>query len=571
MNPTGKSISAFISIGIVKTFLAFSLTAIFNCISFAQPCSCNHTITNEQTGVNGATLNVQPGDTVCIMAGSRDYLYLSNFHGDSLHYIVFINCGGSVTVQNNYYMYGIKFSNSTYFRFTGSGVDSVKYGIKVLESAPGCNGLSLDDKSSNFEIDHLEIANTGFAGIVSKTEPRCDLTTNRGFFTQYQTVFHDNYIHNTGGEGFYIGHSFYTGYAVTCNGLPDTLYPHEIKGVRVYNNIVENAHWDGIQVSCVTEDCEIYGNTVTGYGASAVSSQNNGIQMGGGTTGKCYNNFISNGTGNGIVVFGTGNNLIFNNVIVNAGLNFYPNDPAKRIHGIFCDDRATVPGRYFNFVNNTIVHPKTDGIRFSSLESTNNQILNNIIIHPGSLGSYSTNSQSFINLLPGVDVTLSNNYTELFMSGIQFRDTLADNFRLLNNSPARDTGTDVSPMEIIFDHDNLSRPYAAGFDIGAFEHNPDNVWTGTLSSSWEVAGNWSKKDIPLPEENVIIPGGTLHPLEVTSTGIVCNHLLIGPGASLLLFPTASITVSGNLTIQPGGTMENHGVLNMKGNLINLNP
>ena len=62
----------------------------------------------------------------------------------------------------------------------------------------------MGDLSTNFEVDHIEIANTGFAGIISKTDPVCNLSKNRGNFTQYQSVFHDNYIHNTSGEGMYM-------------------------------------------------------------------------------------------------------------------------------------------------------------------------------------------------------------------------------------------------------------------------------------------------------------------------------------------------------------------------------
>ncbi|MEI6433460.1 MAG: right-handed parallel beta-helix repeat-containing protein [Bacteroidota bacterium] len=553
-----------------KTAFVLLLAASIPNLISAQPCSCNHTITNQQLAVNANSLNILPGDTICIQAGTRDYLYLINFHGDSLHYLVFINCGGAVIVQNNFNPFGIKIANSSFFRFTGSGVNSIKYGIRVLGTTVNSNGVSLDEKSTNFEVDHLEVANTGFAGIMSKTDPVCDLSSNRGFFTQYHTVFHDNYIHNNGGEGFYIGHSSYNGFLTNCNGQPDTLYPHEIKGLRVYNNIVENSHLDGIQIGCATEDCEIYGNTVTGYGASAIAAQNSGIQLGGGTTGKCYNNFLSGGTGTAIMVFGTGNNIIFNNIIYNIGLTFFPDDPTKRVHGIFVDDRTTIPGRYFNLVNNTIVNVKTDGIRFSSLLSANNKINNNLIIHPGSLGSYSVPALSYIYLSSGVNVVQSNNYTNPFMTNVHFRDTLAGNFRLRADSPARDMGTDVSLMGINFDFDNLFRPYTSLFDIGGYEYHPENLWTGAISSSWDVAGNWSKADIPFPDDDVVVSSGTPHPLHLASTGKVCHYLVVCTGAILTLESSAEITITGNLTIQQGGSIDNHGIVTIKGNLINQN-
>ena len=550
-------------------FLVLILLTLVVKISFAQPCHCNHIITNQQTSVSGGP-DFQPGDTICIQSGNRDFLYLNNLHGDSLHYIVFINCGGPVIVQNNYYMYGIKIANSSYFRFTGSGVDSIKYGIKILGTAINSNGLSLDNKSTNFEVDHLEIANTGFAGIMAKTDPKCDLSTNRGVFTLYHPVFHDNYIHETGGEGFYIGHSFYTGYPTSCNGIPDTLYPHEIKGLRVYHNIVENAHLDGIQIGCATEDCEIYENTVTGYGVDGIGSQNPGIQIGGGTTGKCYNNLISGGTGIGIAIFGTGDNVIFNNVIINAGLNYFPGDPTKKVYGIFCDDRTTIPGRSFNLVNNTILYPKTDGIRFTSLLSSNNQIRNNIILHPGSLGSYSDSARSYINFLEACSVASTNNYTAPTLAGAGFRDILTNNYRLMAGSPAIDSGADLSLMGVTFDRDDLSRPGYAQFDIGAFEYHSENIWTGIKSSLWGNIENWSKQDTPLPEDDIVIPAGTPFQPVVSINGMVCHNLTLAADAEITVYPSASITISGNLTIEQGAFMNNQGILIIKGNLDNHN-
>lgn len=456
----------------------FSIISVFLFFTnqlFSQNCNCTISIPVSQLIVDGNNYNIQPGDTICLMAGNKDYLKLSNFHGDSLHYITFINCGGSVILQNNYHTYGINISNCSYFRFTGTGSDSIDYGFKIFETKANMNGLTISDKSTSYEIDHIEIANTGFAGIMAKTDPLCDLSANYGYFTQFNTIFHDNYIHNTGGEGLYIGHSFFSGYPTTCNAQPDTLFPHEIKGLRVYNNFLENCKWDGIQVGCATENCEIFGNTIINYGNDLINGQNSGIQISGGTTGKCFNNFIANGTGNGINVFGLGNNIIFNNVILNSGRNYYPSDQTKKVYGIFCDDRTTIPGLPFNFINNTIINPKTDGIRFYSLQSNNNKFYNNIIINPGSLGTYSTNNQSYIYLNTGVNASLSNNYFDLDMGNIKFIDTLNSNFKLTEFSPARDGGLDVSYLGINFDFDSIPRPYSNEFDIGAFEYYPGNT------------------------------------------------------------------------------------------------
>ncbi|MEI6143483.1 MAG: choice-of-anchor Q domain-containing protein [Mariniphaga sp.] len=456
----------------------------------AQNCNCDHTITIQQTSVDGSTIH--PGDIVCLEAGTRSFLRLYNFHGTVDHPIVFINCGGEVIIRDNNTQYGISIENSSYLRLTGTGSIGVKYGVRILECThDGAMGIAVGSRSTNFELDHIEVAHTGFAGIMAKTDPQCDLSTNGDNFTQYQTIIHDNYVHDTGGEGLYIGHSFYGGITNNCDGQDVTLIPGVLKGVRIYNNMLDNIGWDGLQVSSATEDCEIYGNKVTNYGTSGTFAQNSGIQIGGGTTGKCYNNYIANGSGNGMSIFGLGNNDIYNNIILNSGTYYY-NESIGSIYGIFVDDRATIPNSSFNFYNNTIVNSRNDGIRFMSIISLNNKFYNNIILKPGSLGYYSEYSKetSYINVgsVDGVSSLQSNNFFYKDLSTILFEDALNDNYRLTKNSPAVDAGKDLASYGINTDFDSNSRPNGKNFDLGAFEYTPpcNEVTGGTVNGTSPV-------------------------------------------------------------------------------------
>ncbi|MEI8084880.1 MAG: T9SS type A sorting domain-containing protein [Paludibacter sp.] len=436
--------------------------------------NCKYEINVSQHYVDGNSLSIKPGDTICILAGTRKVLQIKNLHGDSLHYIVFKNSGGDVVVENYQdsltYNYGISIQNCSYFKFTGTGTKDSKYGIKILKTRPSASGLSIDLLSTNFEIDHLEIAHTGFAGIFSISQPTCDETGNRGHFVQKNVSFHDNYIHNTGGEGMYIGHSFYNGYTKLCDGVPKVLYPHEIHGIRVFNNKVDSSGWDGIQVSCATSDCEIHHNTVTNYGIKNEEAQKAGIQLGAGTTGRCYNNAVLNGSGTGINVFGMGNNIIYNNIIVNPGRLI---DTIKTAYGIFCDDRNTTNGLSFNFINNTIIAPKTDGIRIYSNQSHNNKIINNLILKPGSCGSYKSISQSYIFYNNDVDVEIANNFFSQNLSPETDFDILNSIYTFTATLPIYDNGRDVSNFGISNDYFNVTRPLNGSYDIGAIEFNSE--------------------------------------------------------------------------------------------------
>jgi len=456
---------------IILVFLLF-FTHIFICVS-SPIGNSKFTVSLSQTNIDGSSLSIKGGDTIYIEPGHRDHLRFYNIHGDSLNYVVFINKGGIVEVSTPSFYYGIQVYNCSYFRLTGTGADSITYGIKIGHTPSGANGLTLDGMSTNYEIDHVESANSGFAGICANPMPDCDNKLNRGNFIRRNTIFHDNYVHSTSGEAFYIGHSYYTGYTITCDSVKKTVYPHEIHGLKVYNNVIDSCGWDGIQVGCATLDCEIYGNKISNYGVRNTKDQNFGIIIGAGTGGKCYNNLIVNGTGDGINVFGIGGNMIYNNIIVNPGHAMNDTMITAKAIGIFCDDRCTIEGSSFYFLNNTIVSPKGDGIRIYSKLSKKNMICNNIILHPGTLGTYSPYLSPYlpyVYTVNGVDATVSNNYySNLVSSAVNYEkpDEVYNYFMAL---PVIDKGMDVSNYGILQDYNMNDRKINNACDIGAFDY-----------------------------------------------------------------------------------------------------
>lgn len=363
------------------------------------------------------------------------------------------NCGGPVKVVATNKWHAIKTGNSKHFRITGGSAPGV-YGIHVQG---GEMGLKLDGLSTNFEVDHVEISNQSFAGIMAKTDPTCDDATIRANFTMYEVSLHDNYVHDTGGEGFYVGNSFWDGMDRECGKR----LPHEIKGLKIYDNIVNNTGWEAIQVGCAIEGAEIYNNTITNYGTVNRQYQNNGIQIGSGTGGLVYNNLVKNGPGNGLIIMGTGDNVIYNNIIVNAGSN-----------GIFCDERYT-PGEGFKFINNTILNPKNDGIRLYAELVPMNTIVNNIIANPGSYNSYQgnrTTDDAFVYLVNSdVNVIMDNNLFVQSVDEVQFVDAAEDNYRLKAASPAINYGKDISKFQIKLDFYQENRLRGFAYDIGASE------------------------------------------------------------------------------------------------------
>ena len=424
----------------------------------SSDCGCDYTITSQTKSVDGKKLGVGPGDVVCLKAGFYQYLQLENFVGSSANPVTIKNCGGKVTVGDGKWHYGIVITGSKHFKFTGTGDRNHQYGI-LIGGTRANSGLGIYDLSTDFEIDHIEVKNVPGAGMHILTRPTCDPRTWRENFTMRNVSIHDNYLHDIDGEGMYIGHSGYPGKTINCDGKSKKVYPHSIQNIKVYNNITQNTGWDGFQVSCADKDCFIYNNTVTNFGIRKHPNQQAGIVLGGGTTGKLYNNFIKQGTGGGIHIFGIGNITAFNNVIVDVGED-----------GVFIGDKSTRPGYSYEIVNNTIVNPKNEGLRINTDDSKDNKFYNNLIVNPGAYATYSNKDRAFIHILKSAkNYTLKGNHFERSISDVNFVDPDKNNYQLKANSSAINKGVSVSGLGI--DKGFTGKPRAVGApDAGAYEY-----------------------------------------------------------------------------------------------------
>ena len=421
---------------------------------------------------NNAFKDIKAGDTVCLKAGNWDYIQLKDFHGTAKKPIVFINSDGEVIINTDHY-FGIKIGGCSHIVFTGNGDKQSKYGIRILKVSKGA-GLSVDDFSTDIEISHMEVSHTYIGGVYAKTDPNCNnLGATRDKFVMRNFSFHDNFVHDVANEGLYIGNSHYAGLTLTCNGHDTTVYPHVMKGVFIYNNLVENTGWDGIQVSSADSGCQVHDNEIDFDSQAGVPNQMSGILIGGGSVCKTYNNKIINGKGDGIDIFGMGNFNVFNNLIVGAGEFYEPNDANKMKHGIYLGKVVTTPDAVMGIYNNTIVSPKSFGMVLSNNDLKAVYVKNNLIVDPG---KYDTDQEnSFINVgnMDGQKVKKEANYTHPDVSAAKFVDSDAANYDLKPDSPAVNSGVDLTGEGITFDIQNRSRPFGNGFDIGAYEcHDP---------------------------------------------------------------------------------------------------
>jgi len=441
----------------IKSFQRIGL--IVQCILivqglYAQNCGCKFTIQPYQVYIDNDSLGAKPGDVVCIAASNKKYLGLKNFHGTPGNPIIFKNCGGQVVMGGQGWYYAMRMDNCTYFNLTGTGDPNYQYGFKTIDTPDGTMGMLIDGLSTDCEVDHVEIANSGFAGIMAKSDPDCTGRPNRGNFVMKNVSIHDNYIHGTKGEGMYIGFPHYTGMIRICDVDTIRVFPHDIVGLKIFNNIVESTGREGIQVGCATSEVYIYDNKVTNFGTLNQNYNNSGVHFCTGAVCQFYSNIIQGGTGPGMWLNGLGDNYIYNNLFTDMGGD-----------GIMMHDTTVAEGRGYHILNNTFVNGSGTGIMAYTFRKTKMTFSNNLFAGFGGFYSFPTG-----------DITYANNLYSKAVKPFHFEDPNSGNYHLKATSPAVDGGVDLAYLGVTVDLEYTPRPKAKAYDVGAFESPYERIY-----------------------------------------------------------------------------------------------
>ena len=392
---------------------------------------------------NGSYASVQPGDTLCLTAGTRGPLSISNLSGSEEAPISLINDGGVVVIdgrRNDYAALDIR--DSQHLRISGTGV-SVICGRRYPTEAQNCGivasgtgrGVAATGRVSNIEVDHVEVTDTARSGMFMRSSD--DTDNPRQSWRQRATRLHDNYLHDLGTEGFYVGSSKYH------EGVDPLL-----DGVEVGRNLIIGTGWDGLQVGSAVTDCRIHDNVVIGSGLDEEPDQQTGVINNRGSTCDIFNNLVEDVTGAGIFVQGNGGNRVFNNVVVRTSDGIVVTRGSN-------DDRSVF------LLNNTIVDPARFGIRFRNDEGADNQIVNNLIILP--------RGDAYIDIGGLDNVTVDHNLLLAALVDAKLADPGARDYRLVIGSPAIDAGADLPVAGIASDFPGGPRRFGTAVDIGAFE------------------------------------------------------------------------------------------------------
>ncbi len=417
---------------------------------------CDYVVDSYAT--DGKLLNIKPGSVICLSsAKTYNRLVFRNIVGTKSAPIIIRNCGGVARIYSKE-GFGLKFENSKDFKVLGTG-SSDTYGIKVTTEKGFF--VTMERFTTDFEIANVEVAGAspnglgetaGFAGIGVKTSPYqdCDVFADptRKAWIMRNISIHNNYIHDVGGEGLYIGHGFYTGRKESDCSV--TTYSHSIQGLRVFKNRIEDVGYDGMQIKNADRDVQVYDNVVRNYGTKDNAPHNEGLFIGEGTTGRFFRNTIDTGTGTGCQVQGMGNLDIYNNLFINSGE-----------HGMYVTMGAyseRLSNGYFNILNNTIYKSGGTGFVFFNGAGGIKRFNNNLVVAAQTL------TQN------GAPMEQKNNIFSNSVTSLKFANITAKDFHLKVGSSAIDKGTNMSTYGVTTDKDNKGRPSGTAFDVGAYEY-----------------------------------------------------------------------------------------------------
>lgn len=225
-------------------------------------------------------------DRLYIPAGHYSFIRIGNLPERSAESpLIITNTGGQVRVGGLGHYYMLVVGGGSHWILTGrydpesetgnvdfpghrgghfaSSQDS--YGIMVDDDfvAGSVSGLAVGN-ATDFEIEYVEIKEVGFAGMLLKTD-------NNGDATMENVRLHDNYIHDTGSEGLYIG---------STQAQPQ----HQIRDWTISNNRILRTGTEAIQLGQLAGVTQVYNNV---FGPAAIdwraafqNYQDNNFQIG---------------------------------------------------------------------------------------------------------------------------------------------------------------------------------------------------------------------------------------------------------------------------------------------------
>lgn len=279
------------------------------------------------------------GKKILIKGGVYDFITIYNpSSGASGNPIIITNYGGQVETK------ALAIKGMKYFKLTGKYDPAKKTGDVNYQGhangyawTQGKYGIFVNNKwtsttnflieisgfsstgnvtTTNYEVEYIESGNGGYSNVFKFN----DVT---GIVDSVK--IHDLYIHDTDGEGTYIGNSATT---------PQQVF----KNVQIYNNRIIRSGNDGLQVNNIVDGSNIYNNVILNSGMS------------------WRNPFMEWQDFGCSLSFNNGNAIFKNNIVVGAGGQLYQSYLTKE------STYSPTPSGTVLFTNNLFMYSKNMGV-----------------------------------------------------------------------------------------------------------------------------------------------------------------------------------------------------------------
>ena len=447
---------------------------------------------------NGRILPTNRSYVIGLEGGTRGPLVFQNWIAPNpLYPVIIVNKHGTGRVVISDLgapkpIIGILMENCAFLKLLGNNDPAHYYGIEIARAGGAQRGITVGYICTNIEIAYTEIHDSGFGGIMAKTDPiESDPATWAANYTMRDLVIHDNYIHDVGGEGMYIG---YTSWSTDEFASVPGYEGHEIKGLKVSYNLIARTGWDGFQYSSVVDDpsasddeAEIFNNIIHTPATKNELNQNAAFVIGSGSGGKVFNNIIIGGPDATIALFGRGYNTIYNNLLIGGTNGLFADNRGTE------DPRRTVPGSYQSIYNNTFIG-STGHAYWTMNGATVNNFKNNVsLVTNENFTDAFADTGTTINTggVPSCNLLLRNT------TGAGFVNPTENDYRIQTPSNAANIGESLNSLpsgevSVTTDFQNLARPvgaYDAGFsEAGALSvylvcTTPTTGNTGSIKAS----------------------------------------------------------------------------------------
>jgi hypothetical protein len=371
------------------------------------------------------TPSIVPGTTVVISLPASDpasamyRLQLLNIKGTKEAPIVITIDEPSQLIMNYTSWWGIIAQGCEHIVLDGKGYQNIEYGLhlrKHPDSSTGVISFQITSLTNYVEVHSIEFSDPQFTQIMCKTDPDVNVpATLRANFTMQDTLIHNNFMHDSRGEGVYLGYFDASVHVKKNNaGTSITYRPHNLNDTKIYRNHFLRCGWDGLQLNNATGKTEIHDNIIEESAVYGEPDQNTGMSMT--LEGKVFNNTIDGCTGIGIQAGALGPLEIYNNIITNIAEGSYAlyllssidvpeqfgtgatNQLEIKVYNnnLFTSGTKSTVGAFnvcqymnFNFVNNVVTTSNLfSGQGVDTITSWTSKSLNNTILNANNLTSY---------------------------------------------------------------------------------------------------------------------------------------------------------------------------------------